>query len=78
MKIDFENAYNSLDRGAIEEVLLEEFPELVPWFRYCYGVPAALSCQGKRLPFDSRTGIQQGDPLGPCLWDFTSLPADDV
>ena len=68
LKIDFENAYNSLDRSAIEQVLREEFPELVSWFRYCYGVPAVLSCQGKRLPFDSRTGIQQGDPLGPLFF----------
>ena len=65
LKIDFENAYNTLDRGAIEKVLKEEFPELLNWFRFCYGVPAVLSCQGKKLPFASKAGIQQGDPLGP-------------
>ena len=65
LKIDFENAYNTLDRGAIERVLKEEFPELLNWFRFCYGVPAVLSCQGKKLPFASKAGIQQGDPLGP-------------
>ena len=42
LKIDFENAYNSLDRSAIEQVLMEEFPELVSWFRYCSGASCLI------------------------------------
>ena len=74
LKIDFENAYNSIDRASIQKILKAEFPELLPWFRFCYGVPAALSCQGKRLPFDSEAGIQQGDPLGPLYFACGILP----
>ena len=44
------------------------FPELVPWFRFCYQQPAKLMCQGTVLPFGSSSGVQQGDPLGPSFF----------
>ena len=71
LKVDFENAFNSGSRAAILGELENHFPELVPWFRYCYGQGAALTCQGCVLPFKSTTGVQQGDPLGPFLFSLS-------
>ena len=68
LKFDFENAYNTVSREEIANKVAEFFPELLPWFKFCYGTPAILSCQGKRLPFESRDGVQQGDPLGPLFF----------
>ena len=68
LKLDFENAYNMVDRGEIGEQIAEHFPKLLPWFKFCYGVKGVLTCQGERLPFDSCDGVQQGDPLGPLLF----------
>ena len=36
LKVDFENAFNSGERGAILKELEEHFPQLVPWFRFCF------------------------------------------
>ena len=68
LKIDYQNAFNTVDRVAILRELQTSFPELLPWFRWCYETPAALFCQGSLLPFLSSTGVQQGDPLGPFLF----------
>ena len=57
-----------VDREEIGKRVRELFPELWPWFKFCYGTPAALTCQGRRLPFDSREGVQQGDPLAPLFF----------
>ena len=68
LKLDFENAYNMIDRGEIAKQVAQHFPKLLPWFKFCYGVRGVLTCQGKRLPFDSCDGVQQGDPLGPLFF----------
>jgi hypothetical protein len=68
LKLDFENAYNKIDRGEIGKQVETHFPKLLPWFQFCYGVKGVLSCQGQTLPFDSCDGVQQGDPLGPLFF----------
>ena len=68
LKIDFENAFNTIDRGAIRKELLSSFPSIIPWFDFCYAQPTNLYCQGRMLPFHSAQGVQQGDPLGPLLF----------
>lgn len=68
LKLDFENAYNMVDREEIGKQVAKHFPKLLPWFKFCYGVRGVLSCQGERLPFDICDGVQQGDPLGPLFF----------
>ena len=70
LKLDFENAYNSVSREVIFEELQAGFPELVPWFVFCYGQESRLMCQGRVLPFGGAQGVQQGDPLGPFLFSI--------
>ena len=74
LKVDFENAFNTIDRQAIRRELNASFPNLIPWFDFCYSQPAFLSCQGALLPFFSSQGVQQGDPLGPFLFALGIRP----
>ncbi|GKE27687.1 putative reverse transcriptase domain-containing protein [Tanacetum coccineum] len=70
--VDFENAFNLVDR----EVMLQEVrlccPAISRWVEFCYSNPARLyygehtlwSCQG----------VQYGDPLGPLLFSLVLHP----
>ena len=68
LKVDPENAFNTIDREAVLQAVKESFPELEAWYRFCYGASANLFCEGEVLPFGSSQGVQQGDPLGPLLF----------
>jgi len=68
LKVDVENAFNSISRAAILEKVKQKFPELEGRYRFCYGKPAKLFCDGEVLSFGSAVGVQQGDPLGPFLF----------
>ena len=75
LKVDLENAYNSVDRGSILRAVKRYFPEMEAWYRFCYQSPAKLFCEGEVLPFESSQGVQQGDPLGPLLFALGILHA---
>jgi len=64
--IDFSNAFNEIDRSLIFEVVLDNFPSLLPWISFSYGQPSRLYYKDHVL--FSHTGVQQGDPLGPLLF----------
>jgi hypothetical protein len=68
LKIDFENAFNRVSRQAIYEALVEDFPELVPYFNWCYSNPSSLYFGDFKV--SSEAGIQQGDPIGPFLFSL--------
>ena len=74
LKLDFSNAYNTVSRAAVWRQLRVHFPELCPWFQFCYAQPANLFCQGDLLDFSSATGVQQGDPLAPLYFSLAVLP----
>ena len=68
LKLDFVNAFNNVSRKVIRGEVTEKCPKLLPWLDFCYGEAAILRCEGVPLPFRSRVGVQQGDPLGPFLF----------
>jgi len=70
--IDFENAFNTVDRTAILRQVRHRFPGLSAWVEWCYGAPTNLLFDG--LPIPSSAGVQQGDPLGPLLFALPLQP----
>ncbi len=68
LKVDFHNAFNSIDRDA----LLGEahrFPVLLRYAAAAYGEPTVLLFGGQHV-IASSAGVQQGDPLGPLFFSL--------
>jgi hypothetical protein len=66
LQVDVSNAFNSVDRHAIQRALGELAPDLLPWFEFTHGQPSPLFCRTEQLW--STQGTQQGDPLGPAFF----------
>jgi len=71
LQVDFANAFNLISRRAMFCAVRTHFPELLQYVETCYGdnTDPVLWCQDLQLY--SRTGCQQGDPLGPLLFSIT-------
>ena len=68
---DFENAFNTVDRGRFLREVRHHLPGLARWAEWCYGRPSKLFFEGAVI--SSEVGVQQGDPVGPLL--FALAPA---
>jgi len=66
LKIDFRNAYNLVSRKTFLSEIKLEFPELYPFVSSLYARDPRLFWGTHRL--SSRSGSQQGDPLGGFLF----------
>jgi hypothetical protein len=69
LKIDFSNAFNSIDRQAFMRATCDALPTLSRWTNWCYGAPSILLYDHARTILSS-CGVQQGDPLGPLYFCF--------
>ena len=72
LKLDFENAFNTIRRDKVLEAVAAITPHLLPYVFSCYSSPSTLYLQSTTL--ESREGIQQGDPLGPLLFCLSIQP----
>ena len=72
VKIDFTNAFNSVDRQAFLEQCRHQFPGLSRWAEWCYAQPSKLYFGSETI--SSEKGVQQGDPLGPMLFALAIQP----
>ena len=72
LKVDFENAFNTIDRTAFLQACRHQFPGLSPWVEWCYAEPTLLQFGSRTI--NSESGVQQGDPLGPLLFSLALQP----
>ena len=72
LKLDFQNAFNTLRRDKMLEAVRESAPSLYPFIHSAYEKPSTLFCGDCTI--QSSEGVQQGDPLGPFLFCLTIHP----
>ena len=69
LKIDFRNAFNTIDRSRfLAEAQAKVGVGIMPFLLACYAEPTSLFCRGEVL--QSTCGVQQGDPLCPMLFSL--------
>ena len=66
VKLDFQNAFNSIRRDKMLEAVQSLAPDLMAFVHSAYSSPSTLFWGDKTL--QSSEGVQQGDPLGPLLF----------
>ena len=67
LKIDFENAFNSINRQFMLEKVFEKHTELYKYSHSAYSQPSFLFFYGDSV-IKSCEGTQQGDPESPVLF----------
>ncbi len=73
LKVDFANAFNTVDRETFLRACQEITPEVSKWAWWCYSQPSHLY-YGEGPPLASSAGVQQGDNLGPLLFSLALQP----
>lgn len=66
IKLDFKNAFNSINRDNMLSSVLSLCPSLYPLVYSSYSSSSSLFWGNEVIP--SAEGVQQGDPLGPLLF----------
>ena len=69
VKVDFENAFNSIRRDKVLLAVSKFIPDLLPFAHSAYSTSSILWWDDVQI--DSSKGIQQGDPIGPLLFCLT-------
>jgi hypothetical protein len=65
IKLDLQNAFNSMRRKVMWKGIQEFAPELIHWYMWAYGEESELRLSNGELVGTSATGCRQGDPLSP-------------
>lgn len=66
LKVDFRNAFNSISRSHILNLVHKHFPEVYSYVYSAYANPSTLFWESETI--SSAYGVQQGDPIGPFLF----------
>lgn len=69
LKIDFQNAFNELERDCMLLANYKKCPGIYPFIKQCYSSPTNLTFGDYDLL--SQRGCQQGDPCGPAIFCIT-------
>ena len=72
LQVDFENAFNSIDRSSVLDEVRANLPSLSAWAETSYGSSSNLLFKDNVI--HSSTGVQQGDPLGPLFFALALHP----
>lgn len=66
LKVDYKNAFNSIERDAMLTEIMKKAPKMYSYLWQCYSEPSNLYC-GENM-IRSEVGAQQGDPTGPLIF----------
>lgn len=72
LKIDFENAFNCIERDTLLHQIQKKSPQLYPYLWQCYSTPSILFFGNEHI--SSEVGLQQGDPAGPLGFSLSIHP----
>jgi len=72
VKLDFANAFNTIDREFFLKEVRDHMPGLAAWADFCYSSPSKLVFGSRTI--GSECGVQQGDPLGPLFFSLALQP----
>jgi hypothetical protein len=68
VRIDYENAFDTVSRTAVMKAVTEHAPQFLEFVKWVYNQPSRLWCEEGAPPIHSRTGVRQGDSMGPLLF----------
>ena len=77
LKVDWENAFNTVHRSAVLRAVANRAPSLLPFAAWSYGQHSDLHVAGEQpdRPFlRSRSGVKQGDPCGMLFFALALQP----
>ena len=72
VKVDVRNAFNSIDRTAFLQKILDHCPQIYPLLRQAYGFSSPLFYG--EMEIHSETGLHQGDPLASLAFSLAIHP----
>ena len=73
VKVDFENAFNSLRRDMVAKAIADFAPDVLPFYTTCYE-STSLLFYGSNFFIESAEGLQQGDPIASLACTLTLHP----